>query len=216
VIWSLFPERCENARSHIRTWNRPAGTGRRGVADQGAMRRSIYCARSVAPAACFLLIEARHTTPAGRCAGALECASAIVAAFDAAGLATPISRCEQNIEDSRLRHPYRSPSREPWYEALFRMMDDPDMRAVMKLFQCYWANCPITPTADLAQMFPVGCLKLSCRHAQASSRHAIAATSADRRWCLLGRAFHRFARLEDLCNSLLASPVAERYGLQAR
>jgi PAS domain S-box-containing protein len=89
------------------------------------------------------------------------------------------------------------------------MMDDPDMRAVMKLFATL-GELAYHADGNLFQMVSCWMVKLSCRHGTSEySTIGYGATAA-----ILGPAFHRFADGEAFAR--LAVAVAERYGFTAQ
>ncbi|OKO76033.1 ATP-binding sensor histidine kinase [Bradyrhizobium sp. AS23.2] len=89
------------------------------------------------------------------------------------------------------------------------MMDDPDMRAVMKLFSAL-GELAYHADGDLFQMISCWMVKLSCRHG--TSEHSAIGYGAIA--VVLGPVFHRFADGEAFAR--LAVAVAERYGFTAQ
>jgi PAS domain S-box-containing protein len=89
------------------------------------------------------------------------------------------------------------------------MMDDPEMRAVMKLFSGL-GNLAYHADLDLYQMICCWMVKLSCRHG--TSEYSTIGYGAVA--IVLGPAFHRFADGEAFAR--LAVAVAERYGFTAQ
>jgi PAS domain S-box-containing protein len=89
------------------------------------------------------------------------------------------------------------------------MMDDPEMRAVMKLFSGL-GNLAYHADLDLYQMISCWMVKLSCRHG--TSEYSAIGYGAVA--IVLGPAFHRFADGEAFAR--LAVAVAERYGFTAQ
>jgi PAS domain S-box-containing protein len=88
------------------------------------------------------------------------------------------------------------------------MMDDPEMRAVMKLFSGL-GNLAYHADLDLYQMISCWMVKLSCCHG--TSEYSTIGYGAVA--IVLGPAFHRFADGEAFAR--LAVAVAERYGFTA-
>jgi len=89
------------------------------------------------------------------------------------------------------------------------MMDDPEMRAVMKLFSSL-GELAYHADGDLFQMISCWMVKLTCRHG--TSEHSAIGYGAIA--VILGPAFHRFADGEAFAR--LAVAVAERYGFTAQ
>jgi PAS domain S-box-containing protein len=89
------------------------------------------------------------------------------------------------------------------------MMDNPEMRAVMKLFSGL-GNIAYHADLDLYQMICCWMVKLSCRHG--TSEYSTIGYGAVA--IVLGPAFHRFADGEAFAR--LAVAVAERYGFTAQ
>jgi PAS domain S-box-containing protein len=89
------------------------------------------------------------------------------------------------------------------------MMDDPEMRAVMKLFSVL-GNLAYHIDLDLYQMISCCMVKLTCRHG--TSEYSAIGYGAVA--IVLGPAFHRFADGEAFAR--LAVAVAERYGFTAQ
>ncbi|SIO17909.1 PAS domain S-box-containing protein [Bradyrhizobium erythrophlei] len=89
------------------------------------------------------------------------------------------------------------------------MMDDPEMRAVMKLFSVL-GNLAYHIDLDLYQMISCCMVKLTCRHG--TSEYSAIGYGAVA--MVLGPAFHRFADGEAFAR--LAVAVAERYGFTAQ
>src|SRR5216683_695328 len=89
------------------------------------------------------------------------------------------------------------------------MMDDPEMRAVMKLFSAL-GELAYHADGDLFQMISCWMVKLTCRHG--TSEHSAIGYGAIA--VVLGPAFHRFADGEAFAR--LAVAVAERYGFSAQ
>ncbi|MER8732500.1 AAA family ATPase [Mesorhizobium sp. M1227] len=89
------------------------------------------------------------------------------------------------------------------------MMDDPEMRAVMKLFSGL-GNLAYHVDLDLYQMISCWMVKLTCRYG--TSEYAAIGYGAVA--TVLGPAFHRFADGEAFAR--LAVAVAERYGFTAQ
>ena len=89
------------------------------------------------------------------------------------------------------------------------MMDDPEMRAVMKLFSAL-GELAYHADGDLFQMISCWMVKLTCRHG--TSEYSTIGYGAIA--VVLGPAFHRFADGEAFAR--LAVAVAERYGFTAQ
>jgi PAS domain S-box-containing protein len=89
------------------------------------------------------------------------------------------------------------------------MMDDPEMRAVMKLFSSL-GELAYHADGDLFQMISCWMVKLTCRHG--TSEYSTIGYGAIA--VVLGPAFHRFADGEAFAQ--LAVAVAERYGFRAQ
>jgi PAS domain S-box-containing protein len=89
------------------------------------------------------------------------------------------------------------------------MMDDPEMRAVMKLFSAL-GELAYHADGDLFQMISCWMVKLSCRHG--TSEYSTIGYGAIA--VILGPVFHRFADGEAFAQ--LAVAVAERYGFTAQ
>jgi predicted ATPase/signal transduction histidine kinase len=89
------------------------------------------------------------------------------------------------------------------------MMDDPEVRAVMKLFGAL-GELAYHADGDLFQMISCWMVKLSCRHG--TSEYSAIGYGAIA--VVLGPAFHRFADGEAFAR--LAVAVAERYGFSAQ
>src|SRR5258708_9082286 len=89
------------------------------------------------------------------------------------------------------------------------MMDDPEMRAVMKLFSAL-GELAYHADGDLFQMISCWMVKLTCRHG--TSEHSAIGHGAIS--VILGPVFHRFADVEAFAR--LAVAVAERYGFTAQ
>jgi PAS domain S-box-containing protein len=89
------------------------------------------------------------------------------------------------------------------------MMDDPEMRAVMKLFSAL-GELAYHADGDLFQMISCWMVKLTCRHG--TSEYSTIGYGAIA--VVLGPAFHRFADGEAFAR--LAVAVAERYGFSAQ
>jgi PAS domain S-box-containing protein len=89
------------------------------------------------------------------------------------------------------------------------MMDDPEMRAVMKLFSAL-GELAYHADGDLFQMISCWMVKLSCRHG--TSEYSTIGYGAMA--VILGPVFHRFADGEAFAR--LAVAVAERYGFTAQ
>ena len=89
------------------------------------------------------------------------------------------------------------------------MMDDPEMRAVMKLFSAL-GELAYHADGDLFQMISCWMVKLSCRHG--TSEYSTIGYGAIA--IILGPVFHRFADGEAFAR--LAVAVAERYGFTAQ
>jgi predicted ATPase/TolB-like protein/class 3 adenylate cyclase len=89
------------------------------------------------------------------------------------------------------------------------MMDDPEMRAVMKLFSAL-GQLAYHADGDLYQMISCWMVKLSCRHG--TSEYSTIGYGAIA--LVLGPVFHRFADGEAFAR--LAVAVAERYGFSAQ
>jgi PAS domain S-box-containing protein len=89
------------------------------------------------------------------------------------------------------------------------MIDDPEMRAVMKLFSAL-GELAYHADADLFQMISCWMVKLTCRHG--TSEYSTIGYGAIA--VVLGPAFHRFADGEAFAR--LAVAVAERYGFTAQ
>src|SRR5712675_1262827 len=89
------------------------------------------------------------------------------------------------------------------------MIDDPEMRAVMKLFSAL-GELAYHADGDLFQMISCWMVKLTCRHG--TSEYSTVGYGAIA--VVLGPAFHRFADGEAFAR--LAVAVAERYGFSAQ
>jgi PAS domain S-box-containing protein len=89
------------------------------------------------------------------------------------------------------------------------MMDDPEMRAVMKLFSAL-GELAYHADGDLFQMISCWMVKLSCRHG--TSEYSTIGYGAIA--VILGPVFHRFGDGEAFAR--LAVAVAERYGFTAQ
>jgi PAS domain S-box-containing protein len=89
------------------------------------------------------------------------------------------------------------------------MIDDPEMRAVMKLFSAL-GELAYHADGDLFQMISCWMVKLTCRHG--TSEYSTIGYGAIA--VILGPAFHRFADGEAFAR--LAVAVAERYGFTAQ
>jgi PAS domain S-box-containing protein len=89
------------------------------------------------------------------------------------------------------------------------MMDDPEMRAVMKVFSSL-GEMAYHADGDLFQMISCWMVKLTCRHG--TSEYSTIGYGALA--VVLGPAFHRFADGEAFAR--LAVAVAERYGFSAQ
>jgi signal transduction histidine kinase len=89
------------------------------------------------------------------------------------------------------------------------MMDDPEIRAVMKLFSAL-GELAYHADGDLFQMISCWMVKLTCRHG--TSEYSAIGYGAIA--VVLGPAFHRFADGEAFAR--LAVAVAERYGFSAQ
>src|SRR5712672_1856919 len=89
------------------------------------------------------------------------------------------------------------------------MMDDPEMRAVMKLFSAL-GELAYHADGDLFQMISCWMVKLTCRHG--TSEYSTIGYGAIA--IILGPVFHRFADGEAFAR--LAVAVAERYGFSAQ
>jgi PAS domain S-box-containing protein len=89
------------------------------------------------------------------------------------------------------------------------MMDDPEIRAVMKLFSAL-GELAYHADGDLFQMISCWMVKLTCRHG--TSEYSTIGYGAIA--VVLGPAFHRFADGEAFAR--LAVAVAERYGFSAQ